>query len=50
MCSDGKQCYRRVGNVNGETTLVSLSIPVLQEKRKESNIALEDDFLYRYVR
>jgi hypothetical protein len=50
MCSDGKQCYRNIGNANGEVSLAPLSIPILQEKRRESNITLEDDFLSRYVR
>lgn len=49
MCGDGKQCYRNIGD-DCEVSLTSLSVPVLKEKRKESNITLQDDFLSRYVR
>ena len=55
MCSDGKQCYRNIGNEPDEDrgcgiSLASLSVPVLKEKRKESNITSDGSLLGDYVR
>jgi hypothetical protein len=44
MCSDGKQCYRKIGN-DREVSLTSLSVPVLKEKRKKHNIASDGSLL-----
>jgi len=49
MCSDGKQCYRKIGN-DREVSFASLSVPVLKEKRKKHNITSEGSLLGDYVR
>jgi len=55
MCSDGKQCYRKIGNGPTEDrgcgiSLASLSVPVLQEKRNKHNITSDGSLLGDYVR
>jgi len=49
MCSDGKQCYRKIGN-DREVSFSPLSVPVLQEKRKNNNITSDGSLLGDYVK